>query len=62
MKDIPAGACQFKSTRGSWDKVETTAKGKDIENRTIEVNADVSQNITIAGWKDDYPDKRSRIH
>lgn len=57
LKDIPAGSYQFKFTRGSWNKVETTAKGEDIENRTVEVNADVSQDITIAGWKDDFPDK-----
>jgi predicted alpha/beta superfamily hydrolase len=57
LKDIPAGTYQFKFTRGSWDKVETTAKGEDIENRTVEVNDDVSENIAIAGWKDDFPDK-----
>lgn len=57
LKDIPAGTYQFKFTRGSWDKVETTAKGEDIENRMVEVDNDVSVNITIAGWKDDFPDK-----
>ncbi|MGN6617295.1 MAG: alpha/beta hydrolase-fold protein, partial [Ilyomonas sp.] len=57
LKDIPAGTYQFKFTRGNWDKVETTAKGEDVENRTVEVNGDVSENITIAGWKDDFPDK-----
>lgn len=57
LKDIPAGTYQFKFTRGNWDKVETTAKGENVENRTVEVNGDVSENITIAGWKDDFPDK-----
>ncbi|BAV07889.1 alpha-glucosidase [Filimonas lacunae] len=57
LKDLPAGKYEFKFTRGSLDKVETTAKGEDISNRTIELNNDESVNVTIPGWKDDYPDK-----
>src|SRR5436853_328608 len=30
---IDTGHYEFKFTRGSWDKVETTAKGEDITNR-----------------------------
>src|SRR5436190_22889858 len=54
---IDTGRFEFKFTRGSWDKVETTAKGSDIENRTLEIQGDTSIELTIAGWKDDYPDK-----
>lgn len=57
LKDLPAGKYEFKFTRGSMDKVETTAKGEDIANRTIELTTDESLNVTIPGWKDDYPDK-----
>lgn len=57
IKDIPAGKYQFKFTRGDWDKVQTTAKGDDMQNIEIEVNGDVSQTYNIEGWKDDYPDK-----
>jgi len=57
LKNIQAGKYEFKFTRGTWDKVETTAKGEDISNRVVEVNADTSLDITIPGWKDDYPDK-----
>lgn len=57
LKDLPAGKYEFKFTRGGLDKVETTAKGEDIDNRTIEITTDESLNITIPGWKDDYPDK-----
>lgn len=57
LKDLPAGKYEFKFTRGSLDKVETTAKGEDIANRSIDLNADESVNVTIPGWKDDYPDK-----
>ena len=37
--------------------METAAKGADIENRTLEIQGDTSIELTIAGWKDDYPDK-----
>jgi predicted alpha/beta superfamily hydrolase len=58
LKDLPAGKYEFKFTRGGMDKVETTAKGEDIPNRVAEVNgADLSLDLQIPGWKDDYPDK-----
>ncbi len=57
LKDIPAGSYQFKFARGTWKAVETTAKGVDIPNREVIVGSDTSVNITIEGWKDDFPDK-----
>lgn len=57
LKDIAAGKYEFKFTRGSWEKVETTAKGEDIANHQVEVNSDTSLSFSIAGWHDDYPDK-----
>ena len=57
LKNLAPGKHQFKFTRGSWQKGETTTKGVDIENREVELNQDVSQNIIIEGWKDDFPDK-----
>jgi metallo-beta-lactamase class B len=57
LKNIPAGKYQFKLTRGSWDKVETSAEGNDIGNREIEVDTDANMEIKVAGWKDDYPIK-----
>ena len=41
-------------------KVETTADGRDIADRVLEVNGDLSLDLTIAGWKDDYPEKPKR--
>lgn len=55
IKDLPAGTYAFKFTRGSFEKVECTADGRNIEDRIIEVNGDISQEFTVAGWKDDYP-------
>ncbi|WP_158559373.1 alpha/beta hydrolase-fold protein [Deminuibacter soli] len=58
LKDMQPGKYEFKFTRGGLDKVETTAKGEDIDNRVVEVaGADVSVDVQIPGWKDDYPDK-----
>src|SRR5688572_19979471 len=57
LKDIPAGVYAFKFTRGDWSKVETTADGRDIADRVIEVKEDMTEEIEIEGWKDDYPDK-----
>jgi predicted alpha/beta superfamily hydrolase len=55
--DVNPGIYEYKFTRGNWDKVETTAKGENIQNRTLTVTGDTSFEIAIAGWKDDYPDK-----
>lgn len=57
LKDIPAGSYKFKFTRGNWKTVETAANGVDIADREAVVNGDTSINITIEGWKDDFPDK-----
>ncbi len=56
LKDLPAGKYEFKFTRG-MDKWETTAKGEDIPNHQINLTDDVAQDFTVAGWKDDFPDK-----
>lgn len=57
FKDMPAGKLEFKFTRGGWDKVETTAKGEDVPNHAVEISSDTTFSFSIAGWKDDYPDK-----
>jgi len=57
LKDLPAGTYAFKFTRGDWNKVETTADGRDIGDRVVELKGDQSLEFTILGWKDDYPDK-----
>ncbi len=60
LKDLAAGVYAFKFTRGGFDKVETTSDGRDIADRVLEVNGDLSLDLTIAGWKDEYPDKPKR--
>lgn len=56
IKDLAAGTYAFKFTRGGNDKIETTADGRDIADRVLEVNEDISKEFTIAGWKDEYPE------
>lgn len=56
IKDMPAGTYAFKFTRGAADKQETTADGRDLSDRILEVNNDLSLEYAIAGWKDDYPE------
>jgi metallo-beta-lactamase class B len=60
IKDVPAGNYAFKFTRGSFDKVECAPDGKDIEDRVMDVQADVSVELKIEGWKDDYPQRPKR--
>lgn len=57
IRDLPAGNYAFKFTRGSIDKMECAPDGRDISDRMVEVNADVSNEYRIAGWKDDYPER-----
>jgi predicted alpha/beta superfamily hydrolase len=54
IKNLPAGNYQFKFTRGVWQKVESTAAGTDIENKTVNLSADTVIQYTIDGWKDDF--------
>ena len=57
IKDLAAGTYAFKFTRGTFEKVESTADGRDISDRLLEVNTDIVQEFTVAGWKDDYPER-----
>jgi len=58
LKDIPAGMYAFKITCGGWSKVESTTDGRYGTDRIVEVkDADVTQDFTIGGWKDEYPEK-----
>jgi predicted alpha/beta superfamily hydrolase len=51
---LPAGNYEYKFTRGSWDKVETSTNGKGISNRILQVTGDTVINIEIKGWSDDF--------
>ncbi len=54
IKNLPANTYQFKFTRGSWQKVESTNTGIDVENKAVQLSSDTVLQCTIAGWKDDF--------
>ena len=60
MKDMPAGTYAFKFSRGDAAKLESTADGRDVADRVLEVTEDASKEFVIPGWKDDYPEKPKR--
>ena len=43
---------EYKVTRGSWDTVEKEAGGAELANRTLTVDHDVIERITVAAWRD----------
>ncbi|GAB2823639.1 alpha/beta hydrolase-fold protein [Ferruginibacter profundus] len=54
IKDLPAKNYQFKFTRGSWQKVESTSKGFDVSNKTVDLSSDTTITYSIDGWMDDH--------
>lgn len=51
---LPKGNYEYKFTRGSWIKGETNNEGENIPNRALEVHADTTILVNIAGWNDDF--------
>jgi len=52
IADLKEDNIAFKFTRGSWETVETGAKGKDIPNRNFQLQHDTVISVTIKGWAD----------
>jgi predicted alpha/beta superfamily hydrolase len=49
------GIYEYKITRGSWEKAECTAEGKDLPNRTIAAQGNPQPvSISIAAWRDNF--------
>jgi predicted alpha/beta superfamily hydrolase len=55
IKNMTKGNYGFKTTKGSWDMVESKLSGKDIDNRNIVINNDTTVTLNIEAWKDDQP-------
>lgn len=60
LKNVPADVLEFKCTRGSWQKTESTLNGSDVENHTIKVAGDTAVTISIVAWKDDFAEAAKR--
>lgn len=50
---LAPGQYEYKCTRGSWEKVECHPGGQDIANRTLNIQADTTIELSIEAWKDD---------
>jgi predicted alpha/beta superfamily hydrolase len=53
-KSLSKGIYNFKITRGSWQKVECTADGKSIDNRSFKLSGDTTIMINVSGWQDNF--------
>jgi predicted alpha/beta superfamily hydrolase len=54
IKNLPADKYQFKFTRGSWQKVESTNAGGDVQNKSVQLLSDTTISYAVDGWVDDY--------
>jgi len=61
IKNVSAGAYEFKVTRGDWLTVETNSDGTSIDNRTVHIKSDTTLELTIKGWSDDFA-KPAKLH
>lgn len=54
LPDSVRGAIEFKLTLGSWERVETTATGGDVANRTFTIPpaGAVTLAVTVEAWRD----------
>jgi predicted alpha/beta superfamily hydrolase len=50
---LPKGqTLEYKLNCGSWDTVEKSDKGQEIDNRKLEIDADKEEKITVGSWRD----------
>ncbi|POY38475.1 hypothetical protein C3K47_03520 [Solitalea longa] len=52
LSNLPKGHYSFKITRGSWQSVESTSNGLNIQNREVDLSSDTTLLWNIEGWKD----------
>lgn len=57
--NLPVGKYEFKITKGSWDKVEVSQDGKNIENRKLTVDGNMNLELFISGWQDKFISKKA---
>lgn len=57
---LPAGAYEYKITRGSWEKGECKVGGEGISNRLLKLESDTVLRLTVEEWVDRIPPKPKR--
>ena len=55
LHDIPQGVLEYKFSRGSWQTLECSPKGRLINLHDYLVEKDVTLQQTVVAWRDDYP-------
>lgn len=58
--DLPAGASEFKLTRGSWKSGEADKNGKPTSNRKIYVTNDTTIHVEIENWADHFKEEEKK--
>lgn len=55
LENIPTGVLEYKFTRGSWQTLECSTKGRLINLHDYIVNKEANIHNTIQAWRDQYP-------
>lgn len=55
LDDIPSDRLEYKFTRGTWAKSESTKKGNLTGPRTAVLGEEIRAITEIEGWRDDFP-------
>ncbi|WP_413511819.1 alpha/beta hydrolase-fold protein [Myroides odoratus] len=55
LENIPTGVLEYKFTRGSWQTLECSTKGRLINLHDYSVNKEATIENTIQAWRDQYP-------
>ena len=53
LVNLPKGNYEYKITKGSWNKVETSKTGEQAGNRILSLTGDTTILIKVAGWNND---------
>lgn len=55
LRHVKKGLLEYKFTRGSWKKLESTSEGRLEAPRRAAINADTTLYAEIPAWRDDFP-------
>ncbi len=62
IPDLKNDVYEFKFTRESWNKVQASLSGGDIENNVVKLSSDTTVTFSIAAWKDDFGTAPAKKH
>lgn len=62
LKHIPAGILEYKFTRGTWQTLECSTKGRLLNLHDRIIDGDMKITETIRAWRDQYPASTAPEH